>query len=632
MPSSATPILKLEDQATGENAATWGTKTDNNLELVEQAIKSVYSYSCAASGDITLDDTQFVANDVRRAVIRLTGSRSAAGNIVVPTRQGWWFFENLTTGGYAMTVKTSAGTGISLPASGGIYGLFCDGTNVENMELVNDTLLQAELGAISAGGFYTTSSSSNAISVAGTNLTFTTADSGKAFTAGTPLRIARTADPANYYMDAIVVDYTSTTLQVTVTDAVGSGTFSAWSISVAGGPSITSSTIVRRAVTTNDTIELTDNGGLIDCTSGSFTLTLPAAATAGNGFNVRVVNSGSGTVVVDGDGSETINGSANKSLAQYQCVHLFCNGTGWVILSPSKIVAAELGSGSASSSTFLRGDMSWASVGSTLRNVSANDTLVASDDKNIVRVTASGVTLGTTAAATLGAGWRCTIQCVGDYNDLFYLIINPNSSEEIDDQAQVIAYVGETFDVYCDGTKFYTTRRTGLIFFGEQAASGSATQDLYTDAVFFDDPEIMGGEVHVDAISHDNGSSRQLLFRTYASGSAYTSSNYQYGYLTGYATPAGAENTGTDNVPFHPDSNNSSTQWTGVIRFANMRTTGVVEGTTQSRRTGQTSTLSKHIVWTNHGAAAEGTRLYWSGAGNFDAGVVRYFGVRARTT
>ena len=51
MPSSATPILKLEDQATGENAATWGTKTDNNLELVEQAIKSVYSYSCAASGD-----------------------------------------------------------------------------------------------------------------------------------------------------------------------------------------------------------------------------------------------------------------------------------------------------------------------------------------------------------------------------------------------------------------------------------------------------------------------------------------------------------------------------------------------------------------------------------------------------
>ena len=55
MPSSATPILKLEDQATGENAATWGTKTDNNLELVEQAIKSVYSYSCAATGDLTLD-------------------------------------------------------------------------------------------------------------------------------------------------------------------------------------------------------------------------------------------------------------------------------------------------------------------------------------------------------------------------------------------------------------------------------------------------------------------------------------------------------------------------------------------------------------------------------------------------
>ena len=630
MPSSATPILKLEDQATGENAATWGTKTDTNLELVEQAIKSVYSYSCAASGDITLDDTQFVANDVRRAMIRLTGSRSAAGNIVVPTRQGWWFFENLTTGGYAMTVKTSAGTGISLPASGGVYGLFCDGTNVENMELVNYTLLQAGLGAISAGGFYTTSSSSNAISVAGTNLTFTTADSGKAFTAGTPLRIARTSDPANYYMDAIVVDYTSTTLQVTVTDAVGSGTFSAWSISVAGGPSITSSTIVRRAVTTNDTIELTDNGGLIDCTSGSFTLTLPAAATAGNGFNVRVVNSGSGTVVVDGDGSETINGSANKSLAQYQCVHLFCNGTGWVILSPSKIVAAELGSGSASSSTFLRGDMSWASVGSTLRNVSANDTLVASDDKNIVRVTASGVTLGTTAAATLGAGWRCTIQCVGDYNDLFYLIINPNSSELIDGQAQVIAYAGEEFDVYCTGTAFTTTRRTGLIFFGEKAASSTAI-DLYQDSVFYDDPEIVGGQIHVQDLSHDNGSNRSLYLYPYKSGSVDSGGTVEMrsAAFTAYATPAGTE--ATQHYAELCPAIGASHSFTAWVDFARPNSSGYMLG----RYTGVATsggTYPRMGTFAYVGGAVDGVSLQLSGSGNFDAGLVRFFGVRARTT
>jgi hypothetical protein len=627
MPSSATPILKLEDQATGENAATWGTKTDNNLELVEQAIKSVYSYSCAASGDITLDDTQFVANDVRRAMIRLTGSRSAAGNIVVPTRQGWWFFENLTTGGYAMTVKTSAGTGISLPASGGVYGLFCDGTNVENMELVNDTLLQAELGAISAGGFYTTSSSSNAISIAGTNLTFTTAESGKAFTPGTPLRIARTSDPANYYMDAIVVDYTSTTLQVTVTDAVGSGTFSAWSISVAGGPSITSSTIVRRAVTTNDTIELTDNGGLIDCTSGSFTLTLPAAATAGNGFNVRVVNSGSGTVVVDGDGSETINGSANKSLAQYQCVHLFCNGTGWVILSPSKIVTSELGTGTADSTTFLRGDLSWAVAGATLRTVSSNDTLVASDNKNIVRVTSSGVTLGTTAAATLGAGWRCRVQCGGDYNDLFYVIINPNSTEEIDDQTQIIAYQGEEFDVYCDGTKFYTSRVNGLVFFGEQATTSATTLAMYTDSVFYDDPEIIGGEFHIDALNHNSGSNRDLYLRVYDGGSAISTSSYAYGYMTAYGTPAGAESSGAAQVLLSNYDNGSPCS--GIVRFTNARAT---DGrTVGSFQTATPDTPTPRIgSWVYKAGEIEGFQFSLSGAGDFNAGVVRWYGIRGR--
>jgi hypothetical protein len=626
MPSSATPILKLEDQATGENAATWGTKTDNNLELVEQAIKSVYSYSCAASGDITLDDTQFVANDVRRAMIRLTGSRSAAGNIVVPTRQGWWFFENLTTGGYAMTVKTSGGSGVSLPASGGVYGLICDGTDVVDMKLVNDTLLQQELGAISAGGFYTTSSTSNAISVAGTNLTFTTAESGKAFTPGTPLRIARTSDPANYYMDAIVVDYTSTTLQVTVTDAVGSGTFSAWSISVAGGPSITSSTIVRRAVTTNDTIELTDNGGLIDCTSGSFTLTLPAAATAGNGFNVRILNSGSGTVVVDGDGSETINGSANKSLAQYQCVHLFCNGTGWVILSPSKIVTSELGTGTADSTTFLRGDLSWASAGTTIETISANDTLAAADSGTCKRVTAT-CTLSLTAAATLGNGWWCDVIVDGDYNDLRVVTIDPNSTEEIDEQTTIKAYLGEQFRIYCDGSKFRTYGRQAEVFFGEASLGTSATYDFFTDGAFLDDPEIQGWRVIVDGASHDAGGNRGLLLRfSNSSGSVDSGSNYNRGYISAFDPYAGTD-AQSSSIPLTDASAAAAGNPLSVdVRCSRSPVTGKV----LCQWVGARDTNSPDFGVCNYNGTVGGFQLLWTGSGNFDAGVVRVWGTRAR--
>lgn len=624
MPSTATPIAKLEDQATGENAATWGTKTDNNLELIEQMAKSVYPYSCAASGDITLDDTQFVANDTRRAMIRLTGSRSAAGNVVVPTRQGWWFFENLTTGGYAMTIKTSAGTGVSLPASGGVYGLICDGTDVVNMDLVNDTLLQAELGSISAGGFYTSSSTSNAIAVAGTNQSYVTAESGKAFTPGTPLRIARTSDPANYYMDAITTAYSGTALDITVTDAVGSGTFSAWSISVAGGPSITSSTIVRRTVTTNDTVELTDNGGLIDCTTGTFTLTLPAAATAGNGFNVRVLNSGSGTITVDGDGSETINGAANKTLAQYQCVHVFCNGTGWVILSPSKIVTSELGTGTADSTTFLRGDLSWASAGTTIEDISANDTLVGGDSGTCKRVTAT-CTLSLTAAATLGAGWWCDVIVDGDYNDLRVVTVDPASSEEIDEQTTIKAYVGEQFRIYCDGTKFRTYGRQGEVFFGEASLGTSATYDFFTDGAFLDDPEIQGWRIIVDGASHDSGSSIALLMRYCGgTGTVDSASNYNNGYITAFGTYAGTQ-ASESSVAL------SDTGGASGPRLADIRASRhTVDGRVLYQWSGTRDTNPPRFGVGNYNGSVGGFRLLWSGAGNFDAGVVRVWGTRAR--
>ena len=38
MASTYSSDLKLELMATGENAGTWGTKTNTNLQLVQQAI------------------------------------------------------------------------------------------------------------------------------------------------------------------------------------------------------------------------------------------------------------------------------------------------------------------------------------------------------------------------------------------------------------------------------------------------------------------------------------------------------------------------------------------------------------------------------------------------------------------
>jgi hypothetical protein len=53
MPSTTSTDLKLELMATGENSGTWGTKTNTNLQIVEQAIAGFQAID-VASGDVTL--------------------------------------------------------------------------------------------------------------------------------------------------------------------------------------------------------------------------------------------------------------------------------------------------------------------------------------------------------------------------------------------------------------------------------------------------------------------------------------------------------------------------------------------------------------------------------------------------
>lgn len=72
-----------------------------------------------------------------------------------------------------------------------------------------------------------------------------------------------------------------------------------------------------------------DRGKMYDCTN-SPTITLLAAATAGAGFTFGVINTGSGTVTLDGNGAETINGSATLTLAPDTGGMFVCDGSNWV--------------------------------------------------------------------------------------------------------------------------------------------------------------------------------------------------------------------------------------------------------------------------------------------------------------
>ena len=77
------------------------------------------------------------------------------------------------------------------------------------------------------------------------------------------------------------------------------------------------------------TIVAADNSVIFSVTN-TWTLTLTAAATIGNGFVVGIYNGGTGTITIDPNASETINGVSNIALAAGRVAYLRCTGTGWI--------------------------------------------------------------------------------------------------------------------------------------------------------------------------------------------------------------------------------------------------------------------------------------------------------------
>jgi len=83
MASTYSSDLKIELMATGENAGTWGTKTNNNLNLAQQAIAG-YEAISAAAADVTLAMTDGTISNARNATIKLTGTLAANRTITCP--------------------------------------------------------------------------------------------------------------------------------------------------------------------------------------------------------------------------------------------------------------------------------------------------------------------------------------------------------------------------------------------------------------------------------------------------------------------------------------------------------------------------------------------------------------------
>lgn len=158
-----------------------------------------------------------------------------------------------------------------------------------------------------------------------------TVQAGKQFAAGQYVMIIRSADPA-YYMWGTVTSYNagSGALAINAIATAGTGSYSGWSVSLSGviGPQGTPPRAYLRSQSSSYTAVLGDMACIIDCT-GTWTLSLTAAATLGDGYYVWVRNAGSGAITIDPAGAETIDGAATVTLpAGHYCL-LQCDGAAW---------------------------------------------------------------------------------------------------------------------------------------------------------------------------------------------------------------------------------------------------------------------------------------------------------------
>ena len=137
MASTFTP-LGIELQATGENAGTWGTKTNTNLQLIEQISGGFTQQSIAGGAQTTalsVSDGSTGAVMAHR-MIEFTGTITGNQIVTIPLdAQNFYILRNSTSGSHTVQFKYASGSGSTFTFSATdkgdkiVFAAANDGTN-----------------------------------------------------------------------------------------------------------------------------------------------------------------------------------------------------------------------------------------------------------------------------------------------------------------------------------------------------------------------------------------------------------------------------------------------------------------------------------------------------------------------
>jgi len=347
MASTYTP-LGIEKMATGENAGTWGTKTNANLDLIAQLTGGFAQVSIAGGVQttaLTVADGATTGTAQQR-FIEFTGTITGNQTVTIPLDvETFYILKNSTTGAYTVEFKYVSGSGSTFTFSttnkktAMVQASANDGTNPDIIEIqtggdvVDDTTPQ--LGGnldVNGNSIVSVSNGNIPLSPDGTGVVQIT---GNATQSGT-LRITEDTDEGSNYVDlkvpALAANVTLTLPnsdgnadEFIKTDGSGNLSFA----EVSGGTSY-------QAVKTSGFTAVAGEGYFCDTSSAAFTATLPAGTL---GDEITFIDYAgtfdTNNLTIAPDGSEKIMGTAASltvSIERAGLTLVYTDGTqGWLL-------------------------------------------------------------------------------------------------------------------------------------------------------------------------------------------------------------------------------------------------------------------------------------------------------------
>jgi hypothetical protein len=163
--------LRLKEIATGDEAGTWGTSTNTNLQLIGEALGYGTQDCFASDADATTTVADGASDPARAMYFKVTSSASLTATrtltIAPNTVSRVMFIENATTGSQSIAISQGSGGNVTI-ASGQTKMVYLDGAGATGA--VVDALADLELGTITVANLTATTADINGGTIDGVTI------------------------------------------------------------------------------------------------------------------------------------------------------------------------------------------------------------------------------------------------------------------------------------------------------------------------------------------------------------------------------------------------------------------------------------------------------------------------------